>query len=75
MYDILIKVRGCQWTNRNSQLLYNKNYSVICFKKIENFISRNMQYITKPNSTPQSPMAKVEIYKINVKGIPTRIII
>jgi len=42
------------------------NYFVMCFKKIEKSISRNMYYVTKTNSTPQSPMAKVEIYKINV---------
>ncbi len=34
-----------------------------------------MHYMTKTNSTPQSPMAKVEIYKINVQTIPIRIII
>jgi hypothetical protein len=34
-----------------------------------------MHYMTKTNSTPQSTMEKVEIYKINVQIIPTRIII
>jgi hypothetical protein len=34
-----------------------------------------MHFMPQPNSTPQSPMAKVEIYKINVKVISTGIII
>jgi len=75
MYDILSKVRGFNGLITIHNFYITNNCFVICFKKIENFISRNMHYMTKLNSTPQSPMEKVEIYKINVKVIPTRIII
>ncbi len=42
MYDILSKVRYCQWLIKIHNCYMTNNYFVMCFKKIEKSISRNM---------------------------------